>query len=124
MRQDSSQFASALLLSSRAGGWDVSTPPDANPDELPEMLLWGSGPFRNFGMFRLKGFGPVSFVFLSRAGDHGWAEAQEIFRSQQLRRHPVLCIAEAWAWSQSGGILPQGVKHVGDMGIQGLGFRV
>ena len=33
LQQDSSQFASALLLSSRAGGWDVSTPPDANPDE-------------------------------------------------------------------------------------------
>lgn len=33
--QDSSQFASALLLSSRAGEWDVSIPAGANPDELP-----------------------------------------------------------------------------------------
>ncbi|CAJ1333200.1 unnamed protein product, partial [Effrenium voratum] len=37
--QDSSQFASALLLSSRAGGWDVSVPPDANPDELPYVEM-------------------------------------------------------------------------------------
>ena len=33
--EDSSQFASALLLSSRAGGWEVSIPTNANPDELP-----------------------------------------------------------------------------------------
>ena len=32
--EDSSQFASALLLSSRVGGWDVSTPEGSNPDEL------------------------------------------------------------------------------------------
>merc|ERR1712166_1635088 len=32
---DSSQFASALLLSSKSGGWDVSTPEGSNPDELP-----------------------------------------------------------------------------------------
>ena len=36
---DSSQFASALLLSSRPGGWQVSTPPDANPDELPYVEM-------------------------------------------------------------------------------------
>jgi 3-phosphoshikimate 1-carboxyvinyltransferase len=36
---DSSQFASALLLSSRVGGWDVATPPDANPDELPYVEM-------------------------------------------------------------------------------------
>lgn len=36
---DSSQFASALLLSSTAGGWDVSVPPDANPDELPYVEM-------------------------------------------------------------------------------------
>lgn len=40
--EDSSQFASALLLSSRAGAWDVSVPKDANPDELPYVArgLW------------------------------------------------------------------------------------
>jgi len=37
--EDSSQFASALLLSSRAGSWNVSTPPDANPDELPYVEM-------------------------------------------------------------------------------------
>ena len=36
---DSSQFASALLLSSRVGGWDVSTPENANPDELPYVEM-------------------------------------------------------------------------------------
>ena len=36
---DSSQFASALLLSSRAGQWTVATPPDANPDELPYVEM-------------------------------------------------------------------------------------
>jgi 3-phosphoshikimate 1-carboxyvinyltransferase len=36
---DSSQFASALLLSSGAGGWDVSTPEGANPDELPYVEM-------------------------------------------------------------------------------------
>ena len=33
--EDSSQFASALLLSSAVGQWTVDTPEDANPDELP-----------------------------------------------------------------------------------------
>eukprot|EP00439_Symbiodinium_sp_Y106_P038603 s1690_g4.t1 len=37
--EESSQFASALLLSSRAGSWNVSTPPDANPDELPYVEM-------------------------------------------------------------------------------------
>lgn len=36
---DSSQFASALLLSSRIGGWEVSTPKGANPDELPYVEM-------------------------------------------------------------------------------------
>jgi len=36
---DSSQFASALLLSSRSGGWVVSTPDGANPDELPYVEM-------------------------------------------------------------------------------------
>eukprot|EP00931_Biecheleriopsis_adriatica_P000869 TRINITY_DN100_c0_g1_i1.p1 TRINITY_DN100_c0_g1~~TRINITY_DN100_c0_g1_i1.p1 ORF type:complete len:468 (-),score=80.53 TRINITY_DN100_c0_g1_i1:38-1441(-) len=36
---DSSQFASALLLSSKAGAWQVSTPPGANPDELPYVEM-------------------------------------------------------------------------------------
>lgn len=36
---DSSQFASALLLSSKAGGWEVSTPEGANPDELPYVEM-------------------------------------------------------------------------------------
>jgi len=36
---DSSQFASALLLSSRVGGWEVSTPEGANPDELPYVEM-------------------------------------------------------------------------------------
>lgn len=36
---DSSQFASALLLSSRSGGWDVSVPEGANPDELPYVEM-------------------------------------------------------------------------------------
>jgi len=37
--EDSSQFASALLLSSRAGEWDVSIPAGANPDELPYVEM-------------------------------------------------------------------------------------
>ena len=37
--EDSSQFASALLLSSRAGGWVVSTPEGSNPDELPYVEM-------------------------------------------------------------------------------------
>eukprot|EP00438_Fugacium_kawagutii_P014329 Skav232173 [mRNA] locus=scaffold4749:87610:96248:- [translate_table: standard] len=41
--QDSSQFASALLLSSRAGEWDVSIPAGANPDELPYVDCPGAG---------------------------------------------------------------------------------
>lgn len=36
---DSSQFASALLLSSRRGGWEVSTPEGSNPDELPYVEM-------------------------------------------------------------------------------------
>ena len=36
---DSSQFASALLLSSRAGKWAVSTPEGSNPDELPYVEM-------------------------------------------------------------------------------------
>ena len=36
---DSSQFASALLLSSRVGGWQVSTPEGSNPDELPYVEM-------------------------------------------------------------------------------------
>ena len=36
---DSSQFASALLLSSKAGQWSVSTPPGSNPDELPYVEM-------------------------------------------------------------------------------------
>merc|ERR1712232_1457255 len=36
---DSSQFASALLLSSKAGGWQVSVPEGANPDELPYVEM-------------------------------------------------------------------------------------
>ncbi|KAL1496568.1 hypothetical protein AB1Y20_014174 [Prymnesium parvum] len=36
---DSSQFASALLLSSLVGGWEVSTPEGANPDELPYVEM-------------------------------------------------------------------------------------
>lgn len=36
---DSSQFASALLLSSRIGGWQVSTPAVANPEELPYVEM-------------------------------------------------------------------------------------
>merc|ERR550514_2468474 len=36
---DSSQFASALLLSAKKGGWEVKTPPDANPDELPYVEM-------------------------------------------------------------------------------------
>jgi 3-phosphoshikimate 1-carboxyvinyltransferase len=36
---DSSQFASALLLSSARGGWEVSTPPDSNPEELPYVEM-------------------------------------------------------------------------------------
>jgi len=36
---DSSQFASALLLSSRVGGWAVSTPEGSNPDELPYVEM-------------------------------------------------------------------------------------
>mmetsp|Transcript_70801 Transcript_70801/g.122592 ORF Transcript_70801/g.122592 Transcript_70801/m.122592 type:complete len:483 (-) Transcript_70801:63-1511(-) len=36
---DSSQFASALLLSSRSGGWAVSVPEGANPDELPYVEM-------------------------------------------------------------------------------------
>lgn len=36
---DSSQFASALLLSSQRGGWDVSTPEGSNPDELPYVEM-------------------------------------------------------------------------------------
>merc|ERR1719310_2673266 len=52
---DSSQFASALLLSSRAGGWEVSTPEGSNPDELPyvemtrrmtETFPWEGGTFQ------------------------------------------------------------------------------
>lgn len=41
--QESSQFASALLLSSRAGEWDVSIPAGANPDELPYVDRWEGG---------------------------------------------------------------------------------
>mmetsp|Transcript_55074 Transcript_55074/g.131245 ORF Transcript_55074/g.131245 Transcript_55074/m.131245 type:complete len:454 (+) Transcript_55074:123-1484(+) len=37
--EESSQFASALLLSSRVGGWQVSTPEGANPDELPYVEM-------------------------------------------------------------------------------------
>ena len=37
--EDSSQFASALLLSSRVGGWQVSTPEGSNPDELPYVEM-------------------------------------------------------------------------------------
>ncbi|CAK9078629.1 unnamed protein product [Durusdinium trenchii] len=37
--EESSQFASALLLSSRAGQWDVSIPAGANPDELPYVEM-------------------------------------------------------------------------------------
>ena len=36
---DSSQFASALLLSSRIGGWEVSTPVGANWEELPYVEM-------------------------------------------------------------------------------------
>jgi 5-enolpyruvylshikimate-3-phosphate synthase len=36
---DSSQFASALLLSSRVAGWEVATPEGANPDELPYVEM-------------------------------------------------------------------------------------
>ena len=36
---DSSKFASALLLSSRVGGWQVSTPEGSNPDELPYVEM-------------------------------------------------------------------------------------
>ena len=36
---DSSQFASALLLSSRVGGWEVSVPEGSNPDELPYVEM-------------------------------------------------------------------------------------
>eukprot|EP00966_Prymnesium_polylepis_P118694 2743748-Prymnesium_polylepis.1 len=36
---ESSQFASALLLSSHAGGWEVSTPEGSNPDELPYVEM-------------------------------------------------------------------------------------
>ena len=36
---ESSQFASALLLSSRAGGWQIETPDGANPDELPYVEM-------------------------------------------------------------------------------------
>lgn len=36
---DSSQFASALLLSARRGGWEVSTPEGSNPDELPYVEM-------------------------------------------------------------------------------------
>ncbi|EOD35507.1 EPSP synthase, partial [Emiliania huxleyi CCMP1516] len=36
---DSSQFASALLLSSARGGWVVSTPEGSNPDELPYVEM-------------------------------------------------------------------------------------
>ena len=36
---DSSQFASALLLSSHRGGWQVSTPEGSNPDELPYVEM-------------------------------------------------------------------------------------
>ena len=35
----SSQFASALLLSSRVGGWEVTTPEGSNPDELPYVEM-------------------------------------------------------------------------------------
>mmetsp|Transcript_14134 Transcript_14134/g.31877 ORF Transcript_14134/g.31877 Transcript_14134/m.31877 type:complete len:452 (+) Transcript_14134:47-1402(+) len=37
--EESSQFASALLLSSCAGKWEVSTPEGANPDELPYVEM-------------------------------------------------------------------------------------
>ena len=37
--EDSSQFASALLLSSKAGGWNVSVPAGSNPDELPYVEM-------------------------------------------------------------------------------------
>merc|ERR1719201_3218753 len=37
--EDSSQFASALLLSSRVGGWEVSVPEGSNPDELPYVEM-------------------------------------------------------------------------------------
>ena len=51
--QDSSQFASALLLSSRAGEWDVSIPAGANPDELPYVDgaledVWALGGWKAF----------------------------------------------------------------------------
>lgn len=36
---DSSQFASALLLSSAVGGWEVCTPEGSNPDELPYVEM-------------------------------------------------------------------------------------
>ena len=36
---DSSQFASALLLSSAKAGWQVSTPDGSNPDELPYVEM-------------------------------------------------------------------------------------
>jgi len=36
---DSSQFASALLLSCKVGGWEVSTPEGSNPDELPYVEM-------------------------------------------------------------------------------------
>ncbi len=36
---DSSQFASSLLLSSRVAGWEVATPEGANPDELPYVEM-------------------------------------------------------------------------------------
>lgn len=36
---DSSQFASALLLSSKVGCWKVSTPEGSNPDELPYVEM-------------------------------------------------------------------------------------
>lgn len=36
---DSSQFASALLLSSRVGGWEVAVPEGSNPDELPYVEM-------------------------------------------------------------------------------------
>jgi len=36
---DSSQFASALLLSSRVGGWEIAVPEGSNPDELPYVEM-------------------------------------------------------------------------------------
>merc|ERR1712232_385270 len=36
---DSSQFASALLLSSKVGGWEVLVPEVSNPDELPYVEM-------------------------------------------------------------------------------------